>query len=169
MPDPHATLTIFSLGNYNLLSIRLWKKGHRTIELIGGTMSLIFGRKKSPESEVFDPNPGSTDLMPARPYRVLHADLPFCSDPECRSTVEGARLVVLCSEDPRQRHQVRECMPTRKKYQSGQLVEWGLNNKKIWQSGWYVNPETGAIEKAWTQAVEFAGSVVTAAQAKAPQ
>jgi hypothetical protein len=130
-------------------------------------MSLIFGRKKP--VEIFDPNPGSTDRLPARPYRVLYAGLPFCSDPECRSVIEGACLVVLGSEDPKQQHQVRECMPTRKKYEAGQLVDWSLDNKRIWQSSWYKNPETGASEIAWTQAVEFVGKIVTATRLKAPQ
>jgi hypothetical protein len=125
-------------------------------------MSWIFIRKRSGESEVFDPNPGSTMSMPARPYRVLYADLPFFSDPGCRSKVEGASLVVLDSEDPAQRHQVRECMPTRKKYKAGQLVEWDLNNKRIWSSGWYIHPETGKTDRAWTQAAEFVGRVVIA-------
>ncbi len=132
-------------------------------------MPLFFGRKKSHRSELFDPNPGTVDTMPARPYRVLHADLPFYSDPECRFRVQGATLVVLRSEDCKQNHQVTECMPTRKKYQPGQLVEWDLNNKMIWQNNWYRNPETGAPELAWVQAVEFIGRVVAVDQAKAQQ
>ncbi len=132
-------------------------------------MPLIFGRKKSRESELFDPNPGRVDTMPARPYRVLYADLPFYSDSECRFEVTGARLIVLRSEDSMQQQRAQECMPTRKKYQAGQLVEWDLNNKKIWQYNWYLNPETGGSELAWTQAVEFVGRVVAAAESKAPQ
>ena len=130
-------------------------------------MFSIFGRKKS--MDALDPNPGVIDFMPARPYRVLYAELPFYSDPECRFKIEDARLVVLQSEDPMQQHQVRECMPTRKKYQAGELVDWNLNNKKVWQGGWYKNPETGATELVWTQAVEFAGNVVTAARAEDPK
>ncbi len=123
-------------------------------------MPLLFGKKRSKTFEDFDPMPASTSQMPARPYRILHAGVPFCSDPECKLKVEGANLVVLKSEDPNQKHQVHECMPTRKQYQAGQLVQWDLNNKKIWQGYWYKNPETGNIEKAWIQAVEFIGPVV---------
>jgi hypothetical protein len=125
-------------------------------------MALFFGRRKSEATEVFDPNPGTVHAMPARPYRVLSADLAFYSDPECKSRVSDATIVVLRSEDPRQQHQVQECMPTRKKYQAGQLVEWDLNNKQIWQDNWYINPATGKAEKIWIQAVEFVGRVVTA-------
>jgi hypothetical protein len=123
-------------------------------------MSFFAGRKSSNNPEMYDPNPEVTETMPARPYKVLYVDLTFCSDPECKSPVEGARLVVLRSEDPRQPHQVQECMPTRKKYSVGQVVQWDLNNKKIWQDSWYRNPETGNTEKAWIQAVEFVGKVV---------
>jgi len=128
-------------------------------------MALLSGRKKPDVTEVFDPNPERTDRMPARPYRVMYADLPIYSDPECKTRIYDANLVVLKSEDPKQAHQVQECMPTRKKYSAGQLVRWDLNNKQVWQTCWYRNPETSSTEMAWTQAVEFAGKVVTAGQA----
>ena len=116
--------------------------------------------------EEFDSNPGSIDWMPARPYRVLYADLPFYSDAECKSQTEGVHMIIIKSEDPKQTHQVRECMPTRKSYKAGQLVQWDLNPKQIWQSSWYKNPETGKIEEAWVQAVEFIGKIVATAQTK---
>jgi hypothetical protein len=127
-------------------------------------MALFSGRKRSDLAEVLDPNPGIIEEMPARPYRVLHADVPFYSDPGCKRRIEGVNLVVLGSEDPHQQHQVQECMPTRKKYKAGQLVCWDLNYKQVWQNCWYRNPQTANIEVAWTQAVEFVGKVVTAGQ-----
>jgi len=120
---------------------------------------LLFGRGR--QEQAFDPNPGTAATMPARPYRVLHADVPFYSDPEGRESVKDARLLVLRCEDPNQKHTVIECMPTMKRYSQGQTVTWELNNKKIWESAWYVNPDTGKTEKAWTHAVEFAGRIVT--------
>ena len=48
-------------------------------------MAWLFGRKKTETDETFDRDPGITDKMPARPYRILRADLPFYSDPECKS------------------------------------------------------------------------------------
>jgi hypothetical protein len=123
-------------------------------------MSLFSGRKKNSIPELFDPTPGIMEEMPARPYRVLYADLPFYSDPECKSRVDGACLIVLRSEDPKQQHQVQECMPTRKRYQAGQLVQWDLNKEDIWQDSWYRDPETGKAEKGWVQSVEFVGKVV---------
>jgi hypothetical protein len=122
-------------------------------------MALVSSRANE-SSDVFDPNPGFIERMPARPYRVLAADLPFYSDPECKSEVAGARLVLLKSEDPKQKHQIQECMPTRMNYKAGQLVRWDLNNKNMWQGCWYRNPDSNKIEKAWTQAVEFIGRLV---------
>ena len=118
--------------------------------------SLFGGRKPEP----FDPNPREIQHMPARPYRILHAGLPFFSDPECLTEVQGARLVVLLCEDPSQKHRPIECMPVRKKYLKQQFVRWDINNKKMWDVAWYRNPETGKNEKAWSQAVEFTGPVV---------
>jgi hypothetical protein len=132
-------------------------------------MPWLLGRNRSNTTRVFDPDPGRIDGMPARPYRVLHANLSFYSDPECSLKIEGAYLIVLKSEDPKQQQQVQECMPTRKKYEVGQLVEWDLNNKKVWQSCWYKNPETSAVEIAWTQAVEFIGKIVSEPQDNPPQ
>ena len=123
-------------------------------------MARLFGRKKIELDDDFDPNPGITHEMPARPYSVLHTDLPFYSDPECKMKINDASLIVLKSEDPEQKHSVQECMPTRKKYEIGQLVQWELNNKKIWQNCWYKDPESGTPEKVWVQAVEFIGRII---------
>jgi hypothetical protein len=123
-------------------------------------MAWLFGRKTIQTDEAFDPDPGITNEMPARPYRVLHADLPLYSDPECKMKVKDASLIVLKSEDPKQQFAVQECMPTRKKYQIGQLVRWDLNNKEMWQNCWYKDPDSGSITMAWVQAVEFIGKIV---------
>lgn len=121
-------------------------------------LGLFSGRRK--QEEVFDPDPGETREMPARPYKVLHADLPFYSDAECSMEVKGARLLVLQSEDPKQEHKTVECIPAMKRYFQGQIVQWELNGKHIWGAAWYLNPDTGKKENAWVRAVEFEGKVV---------
>jgi hypothetical protein len=125
-------------------------------------------RRKQPQPEALDPNPVEIDYMPYRPYRVLDADLPFYSDPECRIEVQGARLVVLQSDDPRQKDRPIEPMPSRKRYREGELVGWDLNNKKLWETCYYRDPASGAIERAWSQAVEFIGPVVRIAEGALP-
>ena len=121
---------------------------------------LIF-RSRKPTEATESSEPAQIDVMPARPYRVVHADLPFYSDSNCEREVEGARLVVLTCQDPFQKQQTIECMPVVKRYREGQLVSWDLNNKRMWETAWYRNPGSGEIQKAWSQAVEFNGKVVT--------
>jgi hypothetical protein len=53
-----------------------------------------------------------------------------------------------------------ECMPTLKEYSRGQILRWDINHKRLWEAAWYLNPDTGAKERAWVQAVEFTGKVV---------
>jgi hypothetical protein len=121
-------------------------------------------RRREKELPPDNPEPEETTSMPARPYRVLHADLPFYSDSKCEKEVQGARLVVLRCEDPEQKQKTIECMPVVKKYQQGQIVTWDLNNKKLWELSWYKNPDSGEVERAWTQSVEFTGKIVRAAE-----
>jgi len=109
----------------------------------------------------FDPNPGETDSMPAIPHKVLHAGLPFYSDPECRTQVPDATIIVLQALDPDDPIQELDVAPTRRQYKAGQIVEWDLNNKKLWEKAWYRNPESGQIEQAWNFHVEFIGRVVS--------
>jgi hypothetical protein len=120
--------------------------------------SSLFGGKKA--EAAFNSEPEAVSETPARPYRVLHANLPFYSDPECRTEVTGARLVVLRCEDPAQELRPIECMPTRKHYLQGQIVNWGIDHKRLCEIAWYRDPETGATEKAWAQAVEYTGKVI---------
>jgi hypothetical protein len=106
-----------------------------------------------------DSDPGEVMEMPARPYAVLYADLPFYRDPECRFEVQGARLMVVRCEDPKQTHRPIECLPTSKRYAAGQTVAWDIDNKKLWETAWYKNPVSGTPERAWAQSVEFAGKI----------
>ena len=109
----------------------------------------------------FDPNPGQTDSMPAIPHKVLHAGLPFYSDPECKKQVPDATLIILQALDPDDPIQELDIAPTRWQYTAGQIVEWDLSNKKLWEKSWYRNPESGQIEQAWNFHVEFIGRVVS--------
>jgi hypothetical protein len=115
---------------------------------------------RNQQNTSFDPYPEETQEMPVRPYTVLHDLLPFYSDSDCREEVQGARLVVLRSDDPRQSHHPTECMPTRKLYSKGQILLWDINGKQQWEESWYLNPETGVREKAWIRSVEFVGKVM---------
>ncbi len=123
-------------------------------------MSLLKWLFRSNKAQVFDPRPQVTDVMPARPYKVVHASVPFYSDADCRTEVRAARLIMLRCEDQRQTHRPIECMPTLKEYSAGQVVTWELNKDALWEAAWFRHPVTGATEKAWSQAVEFTGKIV---------
>jgi hypothetical protein len=115
-------------------------------------------------STVVDPNPEIIEEMPAFPHRVLQVGIPFYTDPQCTQPVSEASIVILQALEPDDPIQELDIVPTRKEYTVGQIVQWDLNNKKIWEKCWYRNPETGRVEQAWTTFhVEFIGKVVSEA------
>ncbi len=111
-------------------------------------------------TQPFDPKPTETDELPAIPHLVLYAGIPFYSDAECTKQVSDASLLILEPLDPADTIQELDVAPTRREYKVGQFVTWELNNKKLWETCWYRNPETGRIEQAWAFHVEFIGSVI---------
>lgn len=114
-------------------------------------------------TQPFDTRPNETDEMPAIPHLVLYAGVPFYSDAECTTQVGDASLVILEPLDPVDTIHELDVAPTRREYKVGQFVTWELNNKKLWETCWYRNPETGRIEQAWAFHVEFTGSVISQA------
>jgi hypothetical protein len=116
--------------------------------------------KRNTMSAKSDSAPEQTIEMPAIPHRVLHADVPFYSDPDCTKLVSDASILVVRSLDPHEPVRELDIVPVRKHYAAGQIVSWELNNKKLWERCWFRNPESGLIEQAWTYHVEFIGKVV---------
>jgi len=117
--------------------------------------------KRKPKEILVETVPATTDWMPVVPYRVLHNEIPFYSDPECKQEVPDAKIVILEALDPDDSYKELDVLPTLKKYEIGQLVDWNLNNKRIWEKSWYQNPETTKIERAWILHIEFVGNVVS--------
>jgi hypothetical protein len=107
------------------------------------------------------PDPEPSDEMPVVPYRVLYADIPFYSDSECKTEVAEAKITILEALDPDDELKELDVVPSRNRYEPGQLVTWILNNKQLWEESWYKNPETGQIELAWSVHVEFTGQVLS--------
>ncbi len=106
-------------------------------------------------------DPEHSDEMPVVPYRVLYANIPFYSDPECTKEVATARIAILEALDPDDELRELDVVPSLNRYEPGQLVRWTLDNKNLWEESWYKNPETGQIERAWTIHVEFIGQVLS--------
>jgi hypothetical protein len=46
-----------------------------------------------------------------------------------------------------------------KDYRQDQIVQWEINHNRLWDEAWYMRPESGAKEKAWTRSVEFVGRI----------
>ena len=106
-------------------------------------------------------DPEQSDEMPVVPYRVLYAGLPFYSDSECTQEVAEAKIAILEALDPDDEFRELDVVPSRNRYEPGQLVRWALNNKQLWEESWYKNPESGQIERAWSIHVEFIGPVLS--------
>lgn len=106
-------------------------------------------------------DPEQSDEMPVVPYRVLYADIPFYSDAECKKEVREAKIAILEALDPDDELAEWDVVPSLNRYVPGQLVQWNLNNKKLWEESWYKNPESRKIERAWTIHVEFIGRVLS--------
>ncbi len=121
-------------------------------------LSESFRGKKDHVSEGISASedPGITDVMPVVPHKVLYAALPFYSDSECTRQVEGATITVLQPLDP-DGFQLLDVVPTCKRYDVGDYVSWQLNKDKVWEESYYLNPESGQVEQAWTMHVEFVG------------
>ena len=103
--------------------------------------------------------PQQTDVKPISPFRVLHVDLPFFSDPDCQNEVTDARLIIIQCEDPIETVKDPEPLPTTKRYRKGQIVLWVFNEKRIFEECWYREPDHGEIRRAWTHSGEFIGKV----------
>jgi hypothetical protein len=114
-----------------------------------------------PQTSQHDPTPGETDQMPVVPYRILYTDVPFYSDQECQNEVPDARIVVLEALDPDDSYRELDIVPSRTRYEPGQLVDWNLNNRKQWEENWFRHPETQTIEPAWQLHVEFTGRLIS--------
>ncbi len=112
-------------------------------------------------ASIEDNTPEQTDQFPQVPYRVLHTDIAFYSDPECKNEVKEARITILETLDPDDKFRELDIVPTRTDYRQGQLLTWSLNNKQLWEESWYKHPETQQIERAWTQHVEFTGELIS--------
>ena len=117
--------------------------------------------KRKPEQILVETVPGTIDRMPVVPYRVLHNEIPFYSDSECTQEVPDGKIVILEALDPDDSYKEHDVLPTLKEYEIGQLVDWRLDNKHVWEESWYQNPETAKIERAWILHVGFVGNVIS--------
>lgn len=115
--------------------------------------------KKKQTTDTLDPN--QTDKVPVVPFKIIEADIPIYSDPECKQEVEEGKILILLGLDPEEQVVEEEIVPTRLRYKKDQYVTWSFNSKKVWEDCWYRDPRNGEITKAWGLHVEFVGAVIT--------
>lgn len=121
-------------------------------------MAALFKKKK--ETEVDPSEPHVTDKLPVVPFKVLEVDIPFYRDQGCKDRVEDATLAILQALDPEDDIQELDIVPTTKRYEKGSYVTMNLDNKKLWEDCFFLDPETGQVRKAWQIHVNFIGSLI---------
>jgi hypothetical protein len=90
---------------------------------------------------------------------VAHPDVELFSDASCETPIENAVGLVLNTTTPGGADVYKRIFPTIKRgyYQKGRRVAWEWNLSKTWGAAWYVDPDTGEKEQAWSSAGEFVG------------
>jgi hypothetical protein len=96
--------------------------------------------------------------IPLEQYRVYEANIPIFYDPECTKRFPKGTGVLLETLSPGGASTRSQIFPTlNTDYEKGRLVAWEWNMRNVWENGWYRDPRTGEIKKAWVQAAEFCG------------
>lgn len=103
---------------------------------------------------------GAIDRVPRELNEVYETEIPVFSDAEGTREREGVKAVMLrtTSTDRPDDATLRIYPTTRTHFRKGELVAWEWNMGSVWGESWYVHPDTGSIEYAWTSSAEFIGS-----------
>ena len=90
---------------------------------------------------------------------VAQPDVELFSDASSVTRIEDAVGVVLITTSPGGADVFKRIFPTTRRgyYQKGKPVTWEWNLSKTWGTAWYLNPDTGEKEQAWSSAGEFVG------------
>jgi hypothetical protein len=116
---------------------------------------------KAKDAPTEDPRtPTVTDQLPLVPFKVVATDIPFYRDKECKELVKDARIFVLKALDPEDQIQEYDLVPSTKVYNKGDYVTLSFDNKKLWDTSYYRDPESGEIQRAWRIHVNFIGELI---------
>lgn len=89
---------------------------------------------------------------------VYHPGVDLYSDPGLTQKIEGARGVILETENPQKTGDALRIFPsTREHFRKGMRVSWEWSRANQWDEAWYKHPDTGEVKKAWDGALEFVG------------
>jgi hypothetical protein len=96
--------------------------------------------------------------LPRERNVVYHPGVELFHDSAGTTPIADAKgLVLECTSADGKRKSLRVFPTRRNDYVKGQEVAWEWSAKKIWESAWFRHPDTGALEYAWTQSMEFVG------------
>lgn len=97
--------------------------------------------------------------IPRQTITVYKKGIELFADSDCSETIADATGVILkiTSDDGiKTRFQI---FPTTKSnyYREGQEVSWEWDLSKVWDSAWYIDPDTNEKQAAWGSSGEFTG------------
>lgn len=96
--------------------------------------------------------------IPGEENRVYHPGVEVYSDADGRHKREGILGIVLQTKSPGGASTQSRVFPsTRYHFKRGSRVSWEWNPGLVVEKSWYKHPDTGAIEPAWDQSMEFVG------------
>lgn len=101
--------------------------------------------------------PSVTDELPLVPFKVVATGIPFYRDSACKDVVIEAQIVVIKALDPEDQIQEYDLMPSTKTYTKGDYVSLSFDNKTLWDTCYFKDPESGEIQRAWRIHVNFIG------------
>lgn len=97
--------------------------------------------------------------MPRETHTVLAANVNLYSDDKCTLLRDEVKGVILESESSSGvNHHIRIFPTTKNYFKPGMKVSWEWNNKKAWDSTWYIDQKDMNKKLAWNGAQEFVGN-----------
>jgi hypothetical protein len=96
--------------------------------------------------------------MPKTKFVVSHPGVSVYADAEGNDERPGVKAVIVEKISSGGLVRTKHVLPTtRTHFREGMEVAWEWNNKAVWGESWYLDPETGKFEYAWTESMEFVG------------
>ncbi len=89
---------------------------------------------------------------------VYHPGVDVFSDPNGTMLRKDVKGLILETKPPGSEPTHRRIFPTSQShYIKGARVSWEWNPRKVIGASWYRNPDTGSIDPAWSESMEFVG------------
>jgi hypothetical protein len=125
--------------------------------------SIVHARGQVSDTEVLSAVDSGVKILKAlqnipRGINVIHrSGVKLYSDPECKKERQGVSGIILAMGDKSGPKTYQIYPTTRIDYRVGDPVAWEWSQKNTWGQTWYRDPDTGKIELAWEESMEFVG------------